>query len=148
MMIWLEYGIMNRIPAPLFPQPETTINKRLMLTNIIEDKWSKYTAVVDLFTDEKAHKSWISELKKDKYFRNATHNSCAWRVKLGDGSIIESWNDDGEVWAGQIILREMQRVNAVNMIIVVTRYFWWVMLHGDRFRHVMKSVRIVLNWLF
>jgi putative IMPACT (imprinted ancient) family translation regulator len=132
---------MNHIPAPLFPLPETTISQRIVLTNIIEDKWSKYTVVADLLTDEKAHKSWISELKKDKYFRNATHNSYAWRVKLVDGSIIESSNDDGETWAGQIILREMQRVNATNIIIVVTRYFWWVMLYGDRFRHIVDATK-------
>ena len=138
---------MNHIPAPLFPQPETAISQRITLTNVIEDKWSKYTVVADLLTDEKAHKSWISELKKDKYFRNATHNSYAWRVKLADGSIVESSNDDGETGAGQIILREMQRVNAVNMIIVVTRYFWWVMLHGDRFRHVVDSTKKILEYI-
>ncbi len=136
---------MNHIPAPLFPLPETTISKRVILTNVIEDKWSKYTVVADLLTDEKAHKSWISELKKDKYYRNATHNSYAWRVKLKNGSIVESSNDDGETWAGQIILREMQRVNAVNMIIVVTRYFWWVMLHGDRFRYVVDATKIIIS---
>ncbi len=105
---------MNYIPAPLFPLAETTIAQRTILTNVIEDKWSKYTVMADLLADEKAHKSWMSELKKDKYFRNATHNSYARRVKLADGSIVESSNDDGETWAGQIILREMQRVNAVN----------------------------------
>lgn len=136
---------MNHIPAPLFPVPETTISQRITLTNIIEDKWSKYTVVADLLIDEKAHKSWISELKKDKYYRKATHNSYAWRVKLQDGSIVESSNDDGETWAGQIILREMTRVNAVDMIIVVTRYFWWVMLHGDRFRHVIDATKHIIS---
>jgi putative IMPACT (imprinted ancient) family translation regulator len=136
---------MNHIPAPLFPLVETTISQRIILTNIIEDKRSKYTVAADFIDNEKAHKSWISELKKDKYFRNATHNSYAWRVKLADGSIVESWNDDGETWAGQIILREMQRVNAVNMIIVVTRYFWGVMLHGDRFRHVVDATKMIIS---
>jgi putative IMPACT (imprinted ancient) family translation regulator len=36
---------------------------------------------------------------------------------------MEGKNDDGEAGAGQIILAEMKRVNAVDMIIVVTRYF-------------------------
>gem|GEM_PF-5450823 len=75
---------MNRIPAPLFPQPETTINQCIILRNCIEDRGSKYTAVADYINDEKAHKSWISELKKDKYFRNATHNTYAWRIKVAD----------------------------------------------------------------
>lgn len=136
---------MNHIPAPLFPQPETIISQRIILTNVIEDKWSKYTVVADFIDDEKAHKSWISELKKDKYYRKATHNSYAWRVQLADGSIVESSNDDGETWAGQIILREMTRVNAVNIIIVVTRYFWWVMLYGERFRHVVDATKIILD---
>lgn len=136
---------MNHIPPPLFPQPETILNKRIVLTNVIEDKWSKYTVVADVLHGEKAHKSWVTNLKQDKYFAKATHNSYARRVKLSDWSIVEWKNDDGEAGAGQIILREMQRVNAVNMIIVVTRYFGWVMLHGDRFRHVVDATKVVLE---
>jgi len=53
--------------------------------------------VADLLTDETTHKSWINDLKKDKYYRKATHNTYAYRVLQPDGSIIEAWNDDDEI---------------------------------------------------
>jgi hypothetical protein len=34
-------------------------------------------------------KIFIKELLRDKYFRNATHNSYAYRIKLENGSILE-----------------------------------------------------------
>jgi hypothetical protein len=31
----------------------------------------------------------MKELLKDKYFKNASHNSYAYRIKLENGSILE-----------------------------------------------------------
>jgi len=136
---------MNIVPPSLFPLPETTISQQLIAKNIITDQWSKYTAVADVFTSGDSHKSRITQLKSDKYFAKATHNSYAWRVKSSDWLIIEWRNDDGETGAWQVILRELQRVNAVNMILVITRYYGWVKLYGERFRHVVDASRIVLE---
>lgn len=144
-IIRLDFFDMNHIPASLFPLPESTTTTQTIMRDIISDKWSKYTVVSDYLDDSQAHKLRITVLKKDKYFAKATHNSYAWRVKLADWSIMEWKNDDGESGAGQIILTEMKRVNAVNMIVVVTRYFGWVMLYGDRFKHVVDAAKMILN---
>jgi putative IMPACT (imprinted ancient) family translation regulator len=40
------------------------------------------------------------------------------------------------------ILRELQRENAVNIVIVVTRYFWGIHLQADRFKNVIDACKI------
>jgi putative IMPACT (imprinted ancient) family translation regulator len=82
---------------------------------------------------------------KDKYFKNASHNSYAYRIKLENGSILEWKNDDGEDGAGMCILRELQRENAVNMLVVVTRIFGWTLLYADRFKNVIEGTKMILK---
>jgi putative IMPACT (imprinted ancient) family translation regulator len=82
---------------------------------------------------------------RDKYFRSATHNSYAYRVKLENGSILEWKNDDWEEWAWMCILRELQRENSINIIVVVTRFFWWTLLYADRFKNVIEGTKLMLN---
>jgi putative IMPACT (imprinted ancient) family translation regulator len=40
------------------------------------------------------------------------------------------------------ILRELQRENAVWIMIVVTRYFGWIQLHSDRFKNVIDACKL------
>jgi putative IMPACT (imprinted ancient) family translation regulator len=39
----------------------------------------------------------------------------------------------------------LQRSDAVNIIVVVTRYFWWVKLQSDRFKNVIDATKIFLE---
>jgi putative IMPACT (imprinted ancient) family translation regulator len=82
---------------------------------------------------------------KDKYFRKATHNTYAFRIEQANWSVLESKNDDWETWAGNCILRELQRENALNIILVVTRYFGWIKLQADRFKNVINASKIFLE---
>ena len=115
---------------------------KYVIYDIIIDRKSKYTLVVFKIHD-KQEISWIlKDLKKDPYFAKATHNSYAWRILQKNGSILEWKNDDGETWAGMCILREIQRENWVNILIIVTRYFWWIKLESDRFKNVIQACKI------
>jgi putative IMPACT (imprinted ancient) family translation regulator len=78
---------------------------------------------------------------KNKYYQKATHNTYAYRLELDNWSVLECKNDDGETWAWNCILRELQREDLVNVIIVVTRYFWWIQLHADRFKNVINATK-------
>jgi putative IMPACT (imprinted ancient) family translation regulator len=112
------------------------------LGNVITDRWSKYSVSWGIVTGDKTFiKHRISQYLSDKYFAKATHNSYAYRIRDKDGILIEWKNDDGETGAGQCILTVLQRENIVDGIVVVTRYFWWVQLHGDRFRHVIDATK-------
>lgn len=116
--------------------------ERIEIRDIIIDRKSKYTLVAFKISELDEVKKCFKELKTDTYFRKASHNSYAYRVKQENGSIIEWKNDDGEQWAGMCILRELQRENASNIMIVVTRYFGWIQLHADRFKNVIDACKI------
>ncbi len=117
-------------------------NKREEYRDVIVDRKSKYTVVAYKINSLKEVKDNFKQLKQESYFRKATHNTYAYRVKQENGSIIEWKNDDGEQWAGMCILRELQRENALWVMLIVTRYFWGVQLHGDRFRNVVDASKI------
>lgn len=116
--------------------------KSLTFKDIIVDRKSKYTIVGFFVDDEKDIKKYLKALKEDPYFRKATHNSYAYRIKQESGSIIEWKNDDGETGAGLCILREIQRENGINILLVVTRYFWGIKLQADRFKNVIDACKM------
>ena len=116
-----------------------------MLKNIIIDRRSKYTAVWGRVSSEAEVKIFMKDLLRDTYFRKATHNSFAYRLESDNGSIVEVKNDDGETWAGNCILRELQRENLVNTIVIVTRYFGGIHLQSDRFKNVINATKIFLE---
>lgn len=119
--------------------------RRKIMQNIIVDRKSKYTAVAGFVESKDDVKKFMSELLRDKYFQKSTHNTYAFRITLDNGSVLESKNDDGETWAWNCILRELQRSEFTNTIVVVTRYFGWVHLQADRFKNVIEATKIILD---
>jgi len=136
--------------APLFGSSYIHISEYICMKNCITDRWSKYTVTVFpiVYDPEKESqavvKSMMKELLRDKYYRRSTHNTYARRVLHPDGVILEWMNDDGETRAAKCIMRELQLGGVVDGLVIVTRYFWWVMLHADRFRHVVDATRLLL----
>ena len=119
--------------------------KRKIMQNVIIDRKSKYTAVLWFVTSKEEVDIFMKEILSDPYFKKATHNTFAYRIKLENGSILEWKNDDWETWAWMCILREIQREDFVNTLVVITRYFGWVHLQSDRFKNVIDSTKIILN---
>mgnify|MGYP001943422537 FL=1 len=119
--------------------------RRKIMQNVIIDRKSKYTVVWGFVESKEEIKPFIWELNRDKYFQKSTHNTYAYRIKLENWSILEGKNDDGETGAWNCILRELQRAEAINTIVVVTRYFGWVHLQADRFKNVIESTKILLE---
>ena len=137
--------------APLFSPPWSVFvaDKRIFLKEVIVDRGSKYSVLIDALTPsadpQRSAKLFFHDLKKDKFHAKATHNSYAWRCEREDGFIVEGYFDDGEKGAGKIILREMQKANLLNGIVVVVRYYWWVKLEADRFRHVVDATKLIVQ---
>jgi len=119
--------------------------RRKILQNNIIDRKSKYTTVWWYISKKDEIKPFLKELLDDKYFAKATHNTYSYRILLENWSILEGKNDDSETWAWNCILRELQRENMVNIIVVVTRYFWWIHLHTDRFKNVINATKEILK---
>jgi putative IMPACT (imprinted ancient) family translation regulator len=119
--------------------------RRKIMQNVIVDRKSKYTVVWGFVESKEEIKPFIWELNRDKYFQKSSHNTYAYRIKLENWSILEWKNDDGEIGAWNCILRELQRGECLNTIVVVTRYFWGVHLESDRFKNVIDATKIILN---
>jgi len=119
--------------------------RRKIIQNNIIDRKSKYTTVGWYITKKEEIKLFIKDLISDKYFAKATHNTYSYRILLENWSILEGRNDDGETWAWNCILRELQRENMINTVVVVTRYFWWIQLHSDRFKNVINATKNILK---
>ena len=116
----------------------------LFLKNIIEDRGSKYSATFFKITDIKQVKEKFKELQKYKFYKKATHNTYAYRINMPDGSILDGKNDDGELGWWNSILTVMRKEKIVNAMIVVTRYYWWVHLNNDRFKHLLDSTKAII----
>ncbi len=131
----------NQITLDMWEQRELP-KKLIIFKDIIIDRKSKYTIVGWYVENYEEVGEFLKYLKKDKYFRDSTHNSFAYRIKQENGSILEWKNDDGEIGAGMCILREIQRENWINMVLVVTRYFGWIKLQTDRFKNVIDACKM------
>jgi len=119
--------------------------KRKILQNVIIDRKSKYSVVAWYIESKEDVKIFIKEILKDKYFQKSSHNSYAYRIKQENISVLDWKNDDWETGAWNCILRELQRAETVNIIVVVTRYFWGIPLHADRFKNVINATKIILK---
>lgn len=114
----------------------------LILDDIISDRGSRYAVSGAPCADEAAAKALLKELKRQKKFARATHNS--WGL-IGPEGPVKS--DDGEAGAGAIILKMLEGAGLGGHLIVVTRWYGGKHLGGDRFRHVAEAVRRYLDAL-
>ena len=135
---------MNKLSLNLWDSKKPNFRRKIM-QNVIVDRGSKYTVVWGFVKDKQEVEAFIKEILKDKYFRKATHNTYAFRIEQANWSVLESKNDDWETGAGNCILRELQRENALNIVLVVTRYFGWIKLQADRFKNVINASKIFLK---
>lgn len=133
---------MNQISFPLGEIPYT--GWQIIEKDIIIDRGSRYSYVIFPILEKEDVKLGISALNKDLFFAKATHNSYARRLQMSHW-VVDGKNDDGEVWAGMCILREIQRSGRVNLCIVITRYFWGIQLQADRFKHVIDATKKALE---
>lgn len=75
--------------------------------------------------------------------QSASHNVWAYRTRAAANAISnhprEASNDDGESGAGALLLRILRETNAVDVLVVMTRWYGGVMLGPDRWR-LMRNV--------
>jgi hypothetical protein len=83
-------------------------------------------------------------LLQDKKIAAATHNISAYRVEE-EGEINEHRDDDGEIGAADQLLFLLQRAQAVNICVIVTRWYGGIHLGSDRFRIISSMANNVLQ---
>ena len=111
------------------------------ILNVVTDRGSKYAVSGLPVTSRVEIDAALKQLKRDKKFAKATHNT--WAALLSDGTPLKG--DDGESGAGLVIVRMLEREGLTDHLIVVTRWYGGVKLGGDRFRRVQDCVKAYLE---
>ena len=109
---------------------------------VLTDRGSKYAVTGAAATSRADVDAVLAELKSDKSYAKATHNT--WAAVLPTGALKA---DDGESGAAMVILRMMERAEMENHVIIVTRWYGGKKLGGDRFRRVQDATRFYLDHL-
>lgn len=112
----------------------------LQILDTVRDRGSRYAASGGAVADAADCKAFLTTLKSQKKFAKATHNT--WAAVLADGTVLR--DDDGESGAAAVIAKMLDRAGVRGHIVVVTRWYGGVNLGGDRFAHVVTSVRAYL----
>ncbi|MDO5613734.1 MAG: YigZ family protein [Paracoccus sp. (in: a-proteobacteria)] len=107
---------------------------------IISDRGSRYAVSGGAARDRDQAGALIAELRRNKRFAKATHNTWA---GILSGEPVK--DDDGEAGAGALILQMLDRAGVADHIVIVTRWYGGKHLGGDRFRHVADAVRHYLR---
>jgi len=112
----------------------------------IEDRKSVFqghTACVKSAADVKLV---LAKLYENKKIAHATHNMYAYRIFCEEK---QSWlcdcDDDGEDAAGGRMLHLLEILEAVNTLVVVSRWYGGTHLGPDRFKHINNASRQVLE---
>lgn len=113
----------------------------IRLEGVVSDRGSRYAVTGGLVVGRAGVDAFLRDLKREKKFAKATHNSWA-AILTGEGPVK---NDDGESGAGAVILKMLDREGLSDCVVVVTRWYGGVHLGGDRFAHVVTCVRAFLD---
>ncbi|WP_170395471.1 YigZ family protein [Ruegeria arenilitoris] len=107
---------------------------------ILTDRGSKYAVTGAAVGTRADVDEVLQELKSDKAYAKATHNT--WAAILPTGALKA---DDGESGAGMVILRMLERAGLDSHVVIVTRWYGGKKLGGDRFRRVQDATRAYLD---
>jgi len=118
------------------------------LKNIIEDRQSKFSWTCAKVLSKQDVQDILKYIKKYKFYQKAIHNIYSYRILQKDWSILEWKNDDWEIGWWNCILQTMKKRKIINCIIIITRYFWWIHLNADRFKHIVDATWIVIDKAF
>lgn len=113
------------------------------ILNVVTDRGSKYAVSGQPVQSRAEIDVALKELKRNKKFAKATHNT--WAALMADGTPLKS--DDGESGAGIVILRMLEREGLTDHLVIVTRWYGGKHLGGDRFRRVQDCVNVYLEEL-
>lgn len=121
---------------------QKTVPDLLKLGVVLTDRGSRYAVTGAKVTSRAEVDLVLAELKSDRAYAKATHNT--WAALMPTGGLKA---DDGESGAGMVILRMMEREDLKDHVVIVTRWYGGKKLGGDRFRRVQDAVRAYLDHL-
>ncbi|KAK4463776.1 protein impact [Cladorrhinum samala] len=135
------------VAAPATPKPVWATSAPISL------KDSKFIArAIHLSSPSERGTLMKSLFNAQPQLRSASHNAWAYRLRPSEGSMSnrprEESFDDGETGCGDLMLRIMREINAVDTLVVLTRWFGGTMLGPDRWRLMRNVVTSALTEQF
>ena len=128
-------------PIHLLSQPAAGVWSTSMTISL---KGSTFVARATTITEAGQRSGLIRSLMEAQPgLLTATHNAWAYRVRgTGDYShnVRQDSYDDGETGCGDLMLRVLQELGAVDTLVVLTRWFGGTMLGPDRWRLMRNCV--------
>lgn len=114
--------------------------------NTIEDRRSVFQGHTANVRSTDEVKLVLAKLYENKKIAHASHNIYAYRIYCDDK---QSWlcdcDDDGEDAAGGRLLHLLEILDAVDTLVVVSRWYGGTHLGPDRFKHINNAARQVLE---
>lgn len=113
----------------------------------LEDRRSVFQAHLAEVHSAREVEQVLDELKTNKKIAEATHNIWAYRILQTEPRTVlcKDSEDDGETYAGNRLLHLLDILNVTNVLIVVTRWYGGIHLGPDRFKHINKVARDLLE---
>lgn len=135
------------VTAPATPKPVWATSAPISL------KDSKFIARAIHISNPSERSTLMKSLfNAQAELRSASHNAWAYRLRPSEGSVSnrprEESFDDGETGCGDLMLRIMREINAVDTLVVLTRWFGGTMLGPDRWRLMRNVVASALTEQF
>lgn len=129
--------------------PPTSPPNTWSTSSSVSLKQSTFVARATTITDPSQRPKILKSLfDTHPHLRTATHNVWAYRIRPYESSTAtsststrmrEASHDDGETGAGDLLQRILREANAVDTLVVLTRWYGGVMLGPDRWR-LMRNV--------
>lgn len=135
------YSMSHTLSMDVFPSGDFR-EDFVRYESLISDRGSVYSVTAGRVTNRSEIKKFLEKIHKDPRYHAASHNAYAVRIEK-NAVIHETKNDDGEIGAGDVILKELRRFNSKNICVCVTRWYGGEKLMNDRFAHIQNATRAI-----
>lgn len=113
----------------------------------LEDRGSVFQAHLTEVHTVREVEQVLDQLKTNRKIAEATHNIWAYRILQTEPRTVlcKDCEDDGETYAGNRLLHLLDILDVKNVLVVVTRWYGGIHLGPDRFKHINKVARDLLE---
>lgn len=113
----------------------------------LDDRRSTFQAHLAEVHNLKQVEEVLEQLKTNRKIAEATHNIWAYRILQTEPRqmLLKDSADDGETYAGNRLLHLLDILGVTNVCIIVTRWYGGIHLGPDRFKHINKVARNLLE---
>ncbi|EEC14059.1 protein IMPACT [Ixodes scapularis] len=126
---------------------DSTDEPEIFHGDTLEDRRSVFQAHLAEVHNLRQVEQVLNRLKTNRKIAEATHNIWAYRIlQTEPRSVLQKDSaDDGETYAGTRLLHLLDILDATNVYVVVTRWYGGTHLGPDRYKHINKVARDLLE---